>query len=146
MYTQTEYILFICTGNFYRSRFAEYYFNFLTTQMGGTQKAFSRGLEVFMARNRKKGALSQEVLAYLKQLEIPLETNQRYPRQLLMADLQKASKVIALDETEHRKMFQRYYPQYVSGVEFWKVHDVDRTTPEEALPAIKLLIDRMFGQ
>ena len=37
-------ILFLCTGNHYRSRFAEILFNFVAGRMGLPWKAFSRGL------------------------------------------------------------------------------------------------------
>ncbi len=37
-------ILFLCTGNYYRSRFAENLFNWLATKQGLDWQADSRGL------------------------------------------------------------------------------------------------------
>lgn len=37
-------VLFLCTGNYYRSRFAEIYFNWHAPQQGLLWKAVSRGL------------------------------------------------------------------------------------------------------
>lgn len=39
---QTETVLFLCTGNYYRSRFAEIYFNALAAQRGSPWRADSR--------------------------------------------------------------------------------------------------------
>ncbi|MSR59513.1 MAG: low molecular weight phosphatase family protein, partial [Planctomycetaceae bacterium] len=37
-------VLFLCTGNYYRSRFAEVYFNWLAAQRGSVWRADSFGL------------------------------------------------------------------------------------------------------
>src|SRR5207249_1727138 len=42
-------ILFVCTGNFYRSRFAEAVFNHYAKQRQSPWRAFSRGLAVHLA-------------------------------------------------------------------------------------------------
>jgi len=39
-------VLFLCSANYYRSRFAEYLFNWLAPQRGLLWRAESRGLEV----------------------------------------------------------------------------------------------------
>jgi low molecular weight protein-tyrosine phosphatase len=41
---QKTTVLFLCTGNYYRSRFAEILFNSVTGKMGLSWKATSRGL------------------------------------------------------------------------------------------------------
>lgn len=134
--------LFICTGNYYRSRFAEYYFNFRAEQLQLPARAFSRGLEAAAARNT--GPVSAHTMNYLASLQIaqPVWT---YPVQLLEADFDQAGKVIALDETEHRPMILRDFPHRLEQVEFWQFPDVQFAEPADILPAIRQQIDQLLA-
>ena len=40
-------VLFLCTGNYYRSRFAEIYFNSVAVKMGLSWRAFFRALALW---------------------------------------------------------------------------------------------------
>ncbi len=44
-------VLFLCTGNYYRSRFAEHFFNHVAVREGLAWQADSRGLDVKEGRN-----------------------------------------------------------------------------------------------
>lgn len=131
-------ILFVCTGNYYRSRFAEIYFNHLATQWqprGGplNVKAYSRGLEVFKCRN--EGPISEYTLSYLSQINIQ-QAIVDYPVQLLEADLHQAAQTIMLDEIEHRPLMQRYFPGWEDKVTYWQFRDIEFDHPEQVLPAL----------
>src|SRR5947199_205561 len=71
-------VLFLCTGNYYRSRFAEVLFNSVAGKMGLTWRASSRGLaylhryhEGTLARMRTEYAipLQGRIAARIEQLE-----------------------------------------------------------------------------
>ena len=54
-------MLFLCTGNYYRSRFAELLFNHLAKQRGLDWQATSRGLALERGANNV-GSISQHTL------------------------------------------------------------------------------------
>lgn len=131
-------ILFVCTGNYYRSRFAEIYFNHLAGQLqprGGplNVRAYSRGLEVFKCCN--EGPISEYTLSYLSQLNIrPVTVD--YPVQLLEADFRQSGQTIVLDEAEHRPMLKKYFPEWEDKVTYWQFRDLEFDRPEQVLPAL----------
>ncbi|MEZ4659676.1 MAG: low molecular weight phosphatase family protein [Caldilineaceae bacterium] len=89
-------VLFLCTGNYYRSRFAELLFSHLAAQQGAPWEADSRGLAIELGVNNV-GPISPHTLARLEALAIPLPTTMRSPQQATEADLQAATLTIALD-------------------------------------------------
>jgi len=99
-------ILFICTGNYYRSRFAEALFNFLAAERQSPWRAFSRGVDIDLA----PPGLSPHTTRELQARGIPFHhtTPERHP--LTAADLTRASRIIALKEAEHRAYLQRDFP------------------------------------
>lgn len=137
-------ILFLCTGNYYRSRFAQAIFNAGAEQRGLSWRAFSRGL--WLQPEVNPGVLSIHTDKALKQLGIPLHHAGDEPRPLTREDLQRASRVIALKEAEHLPLMQRDFPDYADCAEYWTVHDLDAATPEEALPQIHAKVLAILDQ
>ncbi len=78
-------VLFLCSANYYRSRFAEHLFNWLASQRSLVWKADSRGLEV--DRWGDLGPISSHTVEALKEREIPINDNHRQPEQLTLDDL-----------------------------------------------------------
>lgn len=136
----TKTVLFLCTGNYYRSRFAEVYFNHHAKARGLPWQATSRGLALD-ANN--PGPLSRHTLARLSHHEIPSEGYLRLPADLTEADLQAADHVVAVKEAEHRPLMERRFPHWVDRIEFWAVHDVDCAEPAEALPHLEREVDQL---
>ncbi len=99
--TQTmKTILFLCTGNYYRSRFSEYLFNDLAPKRPLRWEADSRGLALERGTNNV-GAISHYAKAGLIERGIQLPHDLRYPLPLTEQDLTAAMRVIAVDESEH---------------------------------------------
>jgi protein-tyrosine phosphatase len=133
-------ILFICTGNYYRSRFAEIYFNYLAEQAGLSQRSFSRGLEVFRCRN--VGALSGYTRnRLLEQHHIELPASIAYPCQIQTEDFQQASLSIALDKKEHYPMMQEYFPEWAEKIVYWDFEDIQFVSYQEMLPGLEKKIE-----
>lgn len=141
-----QQVLFICTGNYYRSRFAEIYFNHLAVGRGLSWSAFSRGLEANQHRNINHGSISQHTLHYLEELSIPMLTPVTDPQQFDPADLQQAHTSILMYEAEHRPMMKKYHPELVEEVTYWSFPDIDISTPEVILPQVKGAVDQLFNQ
>lgn len=125
-------VLFICTGNFYRSRFAEAVFNHHAEHHAIAPRAVSRGLATFLV----DGEISPFTARALAAREIPMHRTSLVPMPLTVVDFTRARLVVALDETEHRPMIAGRFPQFLDRVTFWRVSDLP-TPPEVALPTIE---------
>jgi low molecular weight protein-tyrosine phosphatase len=133
-HTFMKTVLFLCTGNYYRSRFAEIYFNWHAPKRGLAWQATSRGLGLDPCN---QGPLSLHTLLRLRELGIPLTGGQRLPQPARLEDFQAADHIVAVKATEHRPMIQRRFPDWLKRVEFWEVHDLDCAGPEEAMPCLE---------
>ncbi|MBN8581308.1 MAG: low molecular weight phosphatase family protein [Anaerolineae bacterium] len=128
-------ILFLCTGNYYRSRYAEIFFNHLAAKKQLNWFADSRGLEASAGRN--VGPISIFALKRLTHQGIPLSEPIRFPMQLEEKDLQEAGLIIAVHRVEHQPMMKKYFPAWAEKIIYWDVADLDITDSENALSAIE---------
>ena len=137
-------ILFLCTGNYYRSRYAEILFNWKAKESGLDWHADSRGLD---PDPLNPGPMSRDTMAALKRLGIRFDDHLRLPLLATDADFDEAQHVVAVKEAEHRPMIQRTFAKWLERVEFWHVHDLDCCGPEVAIPhldrEVAALIDRL---
>jgi len=138
-------LLFLCTGNYYRSRFAEHLFNHLAPKQGLDWKADSRGLALERGVNNV-GPISPYTIAFLGELGLTVSESERFPLQATDADFASADRIIALDESEHRPLMGDRYPQWSAKVEYWLVHDVEITPATTALPEIDQRIRQLVTQ
>jgi protein-tyrosine phosphatase len=141
-------MLFLCTGNYYRSRFAELLFNHLAGRLDLDWQATSRGLALELGVNNV-GSISQDTLIGLAARGVALDGEMRDPLALNESDLASAHHVVAVNRAEHLPMLQRKFPHHVRKVEFWHVHDSNLATPDEALAEIERnvlgLINRLYA-
>lgn len=124
-------VLILCTGNYYRSRYAEILFNWNAMQSGLEWRAISRGLA---PDPRNQGPMAMHTIAALQRKRISLEEYFRLPLEVTDNDFESADHVVAVKEAEHRPMIEQKFPKWLEQVEFWQVHDLDCCGPEEALP------------
>ena len=128
-------VLFLCTGNYYRSRYAEIFFNHLAAKKQINWSADSCGLEASAGRNI--GPISTFALQRLTHQGIPLSEPIRFPIQLEEKDLQEAGLIIAVHRVEHEPMMKKYFPAWAEKIIYWDVADLDITDSENALSAIE---------
>jgi protein-tyrosine phosphatase len=137
--------LFLCSGNYDHSRFAEALFNALAAEAGLRWRASSRGITVGQAGNT--GPISQYTLEELAYRGLAVEEPVRYPMQVGDYDLANADLVVALKEEEHRTVLQSRYSHWLDRVEYWNVDDLDVAAAQDALAElernIKALIRRL---
>lgn len=138
-------ILFICTGNYYRSRYAELYFNALAIKQNLNWESFSRGLAIELG-GQNIGPISPLVLICLKEREIPMEEKIRFPIRLTEVDLQEANLAIALNEPEHKKLMQQRFPKWADRITYWHVPDLDQVGSEVALSRIEQYVTEQLRQ
>ncbi|BET66222.1 low molecular weight phosphatase family protein [Opitutales bacterium ASA1] len=130
-----RHVMFICSGNYYRSRFAEAVFNHHALERGAKWRAFSRGLATHLVFGA--GDLSMYTRFALMARDIPLDRTGERPTPVTLPDLEKATLAVALKEAEHRRMMREQFPEWEDRITYWHVHDLDAATPEEALPEIE---------
>ncbi len=129
-------ILFLCTGNYYRSRFAEAVFNHEAARRGLAWKAFSRGLAIHLV----DGPISPHTEAELARRGIPRTHTAPGRQQAAEEDFHRATLVIALKTAEHRPLMGLLHPEWADRIRYWDIHDLDFAGPEEALPLIEAAV------
>jgi len=142
-------VLFLCTGNYYRSRFAEELFNQRAALVGSDWSARSRALAIERGMNNV-GPISPVVLRGLEERGLIARASNRYPQQCAIADLEAADCIVALNESEHRPLMLDRFAGWVALTEYWKVSDVECVPPSIALAMIdrqiEVLLDRLQGK
>jgi protein-tyrosine phosphatase len=116
-------VLFLCTGNYYRSRFAEVLFNSVAGKMGLPWRASSRGLALERGVNNV-GPMAAAAIKALEAMGVCAgEGMTRLPVQVTTDDLEGAALIVALKHAEHLPLVQERFPAWVEKVEFWHVDD-----------------------
>ena len=62
------------------------------------------------------------------------------------ADLQRAARVIALKDAEHRPLLARLHPDWEDRVEYWHVSDLDCATAGEATAEIEAHVKALLAE
>jgi protein-tyrosine phosphatase len=141
-------VLFLCTGNYFRSRFAEELFNHRAARTGINWLARSRALAIERLAN-SAGPISPFTLKGLEVRGLIAKYSDRLPQQCAIADLETADCIVALNESEHRPLMLERFPYWAPYIEFWNVSDTDVAPASVALSAIDVqiaaLLDR-FGR
>jgi protein-tyrosine phosphatase len=135
-------VLFLCSGNYYRSRFAEELFNYRTRRDALNWHASSRGLST--ARGGNVGPISVLALEALRERNIIPSTANVYPTACTIADLESADHIVALKEAEHRQLLFSRFPGWEDRVIFWHVHDIDVGSPKETIETIDRKVEDMI--
>ncbi len=132
-------VLFLCSGNYYRSRFAELLFNHLAEAEGLAYRADSAGLWP-ECHTHNPGPMSPHTIAALSERGVRLPAVLRAPRDVQPLDIQHSTLTVALKEAEHRPLDMSRFPALLERVEFWHVDDVGDAPPSDALPMIERLV------
>jgi protein-tyrosine phosphatase len=141
-----KHVLFLCTGNYYRSRFAECLFNELAGKAGLPWRAGSCGLRVQPDGVVNHGAISAFARTGLSQRHVVLAEPCRLPRQVCAHDLDQADLIIALKETEHRPMLEKLHPEQARRARYWHVNDMDLIPPEQGMREIDKQVRDLIDQ
>jgi protein-tyrosine phosphatase len=137
-------VLFLCTGNYYRSRFAEEYFNHRAAAQGLMWTATSRAVAIERGASNI-GAVSPLALAALEAHGVVPRGHARPPAACTPADLDAADVIVALSEREHRGLMRERYAAWEARTAFWQAEDIGFASPAAALGHIAREIDVMIA-
>ena len=137
-------ILFLCTGNYYRSRYAEEIFNHIARSEGLSWHAFSRGAAERGSPDNI-GPMSRFALEALQAQAIVPNGATRAPMPCVLADFHAARLVIALKEAEHRPLIERRFPEFATKVTYWNVDDIEFAPPSIALAMIDIQVRELIA-
>ena len=141
--TTSSLLLFLCTGNYYRSRFAEFLFNWQATTVDLPWRAESRGIALDLGINNR-GPISPYTRSGLRARGITLDTAVSFPQQVQEGDFVRADRIIALDETEHLPLLLQRFPTWVERVEFWQAPDISRAPVASALATMETQVHELI--
>lgn len=130
----TATVMFLCTGNYYRSRFAEHFFNEQARQRQLMWQATSRGLQPSL---ENLGFMSRHALDRLNSLGMTPRERLRLPMDLQSSDLMTAELTIAMNEVEHRPLMAARFPEWTERVRYWSIYDLDVADADSGLAAIE---------
>ncbi|MEQ9454285.1 MAG: hypothetical protein RLN76_06800 [Phycisphaeraceae bacterium] len=141
---KAQRLLFLCTGNYYRSRFAEAWFNHLAKHHGLSWHAGSRALGLD-ENPTLSGPMAESARAKLQSLGVE-KIAPRLPIQVVESELANASLVIAIKQAEHRHRLAAKHPGWEDRVRYWHVHDVDGATPAVALAELETAVCELIDE
>lgn len=133
-------VLFLCTGNYYRSRYAEEIFNHRARRDGLDWFSFSRAVAERLSPENL-GPISPYTLEALQAKGIEAGGAARHPVLCNVDDFAQARLVVALKDAEHRPMIEQRFAGVAHRVEYWDVDDIEYLDPPTALAKI----DDMVG-
>jgi protein-tyrosine phosphatase len=140
---QQKRILFICTGNYYRSRFAEALFNQKARDARLDWHAVSRGLNLVPWQFGISKYAQQELI----KRGVGKEFMAGGPKRLTKQDLLESDRIIVMDESEHRPLLEKKFPTRGElNLQYWHVPDTGGLKPTQACAMMSKKIDHLIDQ
>ena len=136
-------ILFVCTANIFRSRFAEEVFNSLATDSSSSLIAFSAGMKVGEFTTRK---IYYPALEQLKRYNIkPIRENE-LSTHIDDLNLDEYDRIICMDEPEHKPMVEENTNLKGRDVEYWNIVDIPEEDSRVSLPMCYEKVNELFSE
>src|SRR3954447_2272441 len=112
-------VLFLCKGNYYRSRYAEEVFNYVARLEDLSWRAFSRGAA-------KKGSPENKgpISPFAQGKRHLIDGATRDPLPCTFTDFEAAQLVIGLRKQNTEHLLSSASPAYAMSAEYWDVDDI----------------------
>lgn len=139
-------LLFLCTGNYYRSRFAEEFFNHHAQKNRLPWHSYSRALLMDLSNTGNIGPISIYAKQALNEQGVEASDSERYPISVSENDFEIADLVIALDHSEHNPMVIEQFPEYQHQVKYLDIGDVHIEDPQSAITRLTENLEDLITQ
>ena len=136
-------ILFVCTANIFRSRFAEEVFNSLASDSSLSLSAFSAGMKVGEFTTRK---IYYPALEQLKRYNIKPQRGNELSTHIDDLNLDEYDRIICMDEPEHRPMVEENTNLKGRDVEYWNIVDIPEEDSRVSLPMCYEKVNKLFSE
>ena len=139
-------VLFLCTGNYFRSRFSQALFQQLIeiNQATGGLQVDSAGLKVDPSSGNV-GPMAPEAISALQNRGVTIDpASLSAPKQVTEADLDAADVVVAVDEAAHRPMVQQQFPAWEDRIRFWTVKDRGEEDGGDPIAQLEHRVQQLF--
>ena len=119
-------ILFLCTGNYYRSRLAEELFRYHAREADFEIECDSAGLGK-IPNPSNPGTIGIAALEYLQKQGIRSLSLARHPKQWTPSDIQTADIIVCMNEREHKVMLESQARPFLNHrhIVYWSIPDVE---------------------
>ncbi|PWH11752.1 MAG: low molecular weight phosphatase family protein [Anaerolineae bacterium] len=144
MRNESKRVLFLCTGNYYRSRFAEDWFNHLAKKQGREWLAESRGLANDWLWLRNSGPMAPEAIHELEKRGAKPSVK-RWPQALKAGEWRSFQRVIALNREEHKPLIAARFPE-LSDVTYWDIKDLGEEESASALGRLAEQVENLLRE
>ena len=115
------HVLFVCDGNYYRSRFAAAYLKYKANRLHLPLTVTSRGVKTYVHRGKTVSPLA---LKELQRRGIPADYAAGVPTPLTNDDLRNADRIIAMTRaSQESAMRQLSTGQSMPKTEYWEIDD-----------------------
>ena len=136
-------VLFVCTANIHRSRFAEEVFNFFCTKHNKDYHAFSAGLRVGDYSYRK---IYFPALENLKVFNIIPKRPNDLSKHIKDVNLENYDKIICMDEDEHKPMVNSDPKLSNYNFEYWNITDMPKVDSDVSLPLCYKKVENLLNE
>ena len=135
-------VLFVCTGNHYRSRFAEALFNQKAREAHLDWMAVSRGLRLVPSQQGISSLAQRELI----QRGVPQELWKGDPKALTKEDLEASNYIVLMDEAEHRPMLEKQFPvRDDHKIHYWHIGEIGKMKLPTACKAMAKDVEELLG-
>ena len=136
-------VLFVCTANIHRSRFAEEVFNYLCAKYNKDYHAFSAGLRVGDYSFRK---IYYPALENLKAFNIIPKRPNDLSKHIKDVNLENYDKIICMDEVEHKPMVNSDPKLSNYNFEYWNITDMPKVDSDVSLPICYKKVENLLNE
>lgn len=138
-------ILFLCSDNYFLSRFAENYFNSLALEQGLDCWAESRGFQI---RPNNVQAISQHAVRELERRGISIAEPFRYATVVQDADFEFFDSIIVINEEQSWPPMLANFTGCPGHIETWTIAGSNSADPSESLSVleckVRTLVERLW--
>lgn len=141
-------INFVCSGNYYRSRLAEAYFNYISDLLKLNYIADSHGLAIHFADElaEEHGEISPFSREKLEEIGVPTQYYIRDRKSLTSSAIDSSDINIAMDKDEHTPMLKEQFPERESKFKYFEIKDVFDWEPDKTISKTILQVEGIINQ